>query len=352
MVILGVSHQGQGEQMKKQMISFSDPQYHAMEAHSAELGISFAELVRRTVDMYRVRFGLMGEEDMSLGAEPSVRVFVENDLGKMQEARIYNHQGNLYVEGVEGRRYLVRVYNPTMGRVETVISVDGLDVHDGKVAGADKNGLVIGPRGKFDFEGFRVSNEKVASFRFGGVEGGYAASKGDTSNVGVIGVAFYQEKERMRIIHHRTEITFDTAETHKSPWPGPGQTRGTTFDGRQVGSRGISKGISTQSVVPVAGEAFSCDVSHQVGGETLTSGNIAPALATEFGEARSSKVGETTFHRSTTRPWRMHNIRYESLENLVKLGIIPDDAELQSREGANPFPADDNFCEPPPGWDE
>ena len=331
--------------MQKQMISFTDPQYHAMQAHAVELGITFAELMRRVVDLYRIEFGLMGEEDMGIGQEPSVSVYVEDKSGTMRDARIYNHDGTLYVEGVEGRRYFVRVKNPTMGRVEAVISIDGLDVQDGKPAAVDKNGLVLGPGGSFDFEGFRVSNEKVAAFRFGGVEGGYAASKGDTSNVGVIGVAFYQERERMRII--RTEISFDSSPGYKS-WPGP-QPRSRSFG---IGGSNMAKGLSTFALSSNhAGPAtYSCDVSNSVEAEELTSGGISPALATEFGEARTSKVGETTYHRATSSPWRMYSIRYESRDNLVKLGIIPDDVELQGREQANPFPATENFCAPPAGW--
>lgn len=332
--------------MQKQMISFTDPQYHAMQAHAAELGITFAELMRRVVDLYRIEFGLMGEEDMSFGQEPSVKIFVENSLGVLKEARIYNHDGTLYVEGVEGRRYFVLVKNPTMGRIETVLSVDGLDVHDGKSAAVDKNGLVIGPRGSFDFEGFRVSNENVASFRFGAVEGGYAASKGDTSNVGVIGVAFYQEQEPMKIIHHRTEITFDSNPVYRGGWPNQGR-----FRSRSMG--GTAKSLSTQAVFggqSGAIEPCACPVANSSVTEELTSGSISPALATEFGEARTSKVGETVFFRATSSPWRMHTIRYESRENLIKLGIIPDDVELQAREQADPFPANEKFCAPPAGW--
>jgi len=344
-----------GWSLKKQMISFSDPQYYALQNHANELGITFAELVRRVVDFYRVEFGLMGDEEMGISQDPAVEVWVENQQGKMVRSRIYHHDGCSYVEGIDGRRYLIRVTNPTMGRVETVVSVDGIDVHDGKQAATDKSGLVINPRGSYDFEGFRVSNEKVAAFRFGGVEGGYAAHKGDTSNVGVIGVAIYREQERMPIIINKTEITFQSDLYSAQPnwiggWSGPARIpKGGIDSFRSIRRSSRSKGIlSTQAMSSVEPSCTVASPAPQAATESV----VSPALATEFGESRESKVGETTFIRKTSSPWRLFTIRYESRENLVKLGIVPDDSELQVREQASPFPGSTAFCEPPPGWGE
>jgi hypothetical protein len=79
-------------------------------------------------------------------------------------------------------------------RLEAVLSVDGLDVLDGKPAGYGKRGYIIEAGATLRVDGFRQSLSNVAAFRFGAVADSYAARKhGDTRNVGVIGVALFHE---------------------------------------------------------------------------------------------------------------------------------------------------------------
>lgn len=103
--------------------------------------------------------------------------------------------GNNYVTGISGRRYTIVVKNHSPGRVEVVVSVDGLDVIDGKPASTKKRGYLIDAFGDLEVEGFRTSNTEVAAFRFGSVSQSYAKKKhGKTRNVGVIGVAVFHER--------------------------------------------------------------------------------------------------------------------------------------------------------------
>jgi hypothetical protein len=100
-----------------------------------------------------------------------------------------------YVVGEAGRRYSIVVKNATPFRIECVLSVDGLDVLDGKEASFSKRGYIVDPRGEIEVDGFRTSATQVAAFRFGSVRGSYAAQKhGDTANVGVIGLAVFHER--------------------------------------------------------------------------------------------------------------------------------------------------------------
>lgn len=102
--------------------------------------------------------------------------------------------GRNYVIGEAGRRYTIVVRNNTSSRLEVVLSVDGLDVLDGKPAAFHKRGYLVDPRGEVEIDGFRQSMDTVAAFRFGSVRGSYAGQKyGDTRNVGVIGVAVFNE---------------------------------------------------------------------------------------------------------------------------------------------------------------
>ncbi|MFO0761733.1 MAG: hypothetical protein U0359_35145 [Byssovorax sp.] len=103
--------------------------------------------------------------------------------------------GKNYIVGEAGHRYTIVVRNNTDSRLEIVLSVDGLDVLDGKPASFSKRGYLIDPRGEVEVDGFRQSMDTVAAFRFGSVRNSYAGQKtGDTSNVGVIGMAVFNER--------------------------------------------------------------------------------------------------------------------------------------------------------------
>lgn len=107
----------------------------------------------------------------------------------------YSSGSDSIVVGEHGDRYTITVKNLTRDRIEVVLSVDGLDVLDGKSASTWKRGYVIAPRGRLEVEGFRRSYESVAAFRFGSVAGSYAQrSTGSSRNVGVIGAAVYVEE--------------------------------------------------------------------------------------------------------------------------------------------------------------
>jgi hypothetical protein len=102
--------------------------------------------------------------------------------------------GRNYVVGDAGHRYTIVLRNNTNFRLEAVLSVDGLDVLDGKAAAFGKRGYIMDPRGELEIDGFRQSMDAVAAFRFGSVRGSYAQQKtGDSRNVGVIGVALFNE---------------------------------------------------------------------------------------------------------------------------------------------------------------
>lgn len=99
-----------------------------------------------------------------------------------------------FVVGEEGRRYSIVVRNGSDLRLEIVLSVDGLDVLDGRPASVRKRGYVIAPHGTLVVDGFRQSAEAVAAFRFSPVRESYAQEKyRDTRNMGVIGIAIFNE---------------------------------------------------------------------------------------------------------------------------------------------------------------
>jgi hypothetical protein len=124
-----------------------------------------------------------------------------------------------FVVGEAGRRYSIVIRNRTPNRVECVISVDGLDVIDGRAAAFNKRGYLVQPHGELEIDGFRQSVDAVAAFRFGSVRGSYAGQKtGDTRNVGVIGFAFFHERGT-----NPFPFTQDEARRRQDANPFPGQ---------------------------------------------------------------------------------------------------------------------------------
>jgi hypothetical protein len=100
-----------------------------------------------------------------------------------------------FVVGEQGRRYSIVLRNRSNWRLEVVLSVDGLDVLDGRKASFTKPGYILRPHSQLVVEGFRQNTEAVAAFRFGPVRESYANEKyHQTRNVGVIGIAIFNER--------------------------------------------------------------------------------------------------------------------------------------------------------------
>ena len=109
----------------------------------------------------------------------------------------YWWRGGRFVVGKKGREYQLKVKNMSNVRIEIVMSVDGLDVIDGKAASTKKRGYLINPGKTLTVKGFRTSHEAVATFKFSSVAASYANLRhGTTRNVGVVGLALFTEKGR------------------------------------------------------------------------------------------------------------------------------------------------------------
>ncbi|QQR90333.1 MAG: hypothetical protein IPJ88_00835 [Myxococcales bacterium] len=117
-------------------------------------------------------------------------------LNNGQRVSTFYHKGQSYVLGQNGQRYTIRVHNNSSRRVEAVVSVDGLDVLDGKKANFGKRGYLISAWSYVDIDGWRTSDATVSAFRFSSVANSYAARTSGDRNVGVIGVAIFQNTKR------------------------------------------------------------------------------------------------------------------------------------------------------------
>jgi hypothetical protein len=244
-----------------------------------------------------------------------------------QHLPTFQQGGRTYALGGIGQRYLVRVRNGSPRRVEVVVSVDGRDVVDGQPSAWEKRGYLVEPWGEVTIDGFRLSTDAVAAFRFGSVARSYAARMGDGRDVGVIGVAVFPERA--------------PAWT----WRPPPRRQPGVEDGWDVGgSRGEAKGSAAPQASPDAAEAA----------PSARRDAARPGLGTEFGEPHGSPVLQVEFERASARPDALLTLRYDDRRGLLALGIDvdgrggPDDTWL--RGSAQPFRRDGTYAQPPPGW--
>jgi len=124
--------------------------------------------------------------------------------------------GRNLAQGEVGQRYMIEIVNQSANRFEAVVTVDGLDVIDGKPGALAKRGYLVAPFATVDIDGFRQSMDEVAAFRFGSVRGSYAGQKGNDRNVGVIGVAVFAERGATQPWTEREIGRRETAD----PFPG------------------------------------------------------------------------------------------------------------------------------------
>src|SRR5687767_15607079 len=88
------------------------------------------------------------------------------DRSTSRELPVHWHEGRAYVVGRPGNEYQVIVRNRRGEDVLAVVSVDGLNVMDGKTASPSQGGYVLSPWERLDIRGWRKSMDEIASFYF------------------------------------------------------------------------------------------------------------------------------------------------------------------------------------------
>jgi hypothetical protein len=220
---------------------------------------------------------------------------------------VYRLSGQGYVEGHMGERYSVRLYNHSGSRVEAVVAVDGRDAMDGGAAQTSKRGYVLGPYATTQIDGFRLSLDEVAAFRFTTVGDSYASRMGTPWSVGTVSASFFPE----RVIRPRPLRSVEAPSAGAEP-----RSR-----------RGSARDESSQN------------------------------LGTEFGERRQSPVQETAFVRQNPSwPAARVALRYNDRRGLCSIGVesLCDHVPWPPMDPYDPYPAASprRFSTPPPGWSE
>ena len=242
--------------------------------------------------------------------------------GNGRKLASYGQGGQVWVLGQMGDRYAIRIRNSSGERIEAVVSVDGRDAIDGKSASWQKRGYLVQPWGEILVDGFRVSNQDVAAFRFSSISDSYASRTGSARDVGVIGVAIFRER-----------YTPPPPPAPLEPW------------GYDDGRRGDSKSA------PSAERSADRPATAAPHGGAVR--DEERGLGTAFGERRSSPVREVSFERASYHPTSQIALRYDDARGLQSQGIglrcDPDDG--WRRRTAKPFVESPGpYAAPPPGW--
>jgi hypothetical protein len=253
------------------------------------------------------------------------------------------HDGQRFVLGEPGERYRVRIENPTPERVEAVVTIDGRDAISGRVGDfRNQRGYIVPAYGSVTVEGFRRSLDDVATFRFADPQDSYSSRLGTPENVGVVGIAFFNERPRARVVPRPAPIARDEryseyresrgddardAPSHSPPRSAPAEK--SSADGAARARAGSGARPSAPSPSNPATDSVN-------------------NLGTEYGETRSSRVAEVTFDRRSARPAAVMTLRYDDLDGLASRGIdVRPYRERPPIREPEPFP-NSRFAEPPP----
>lgn len=230
------------------------------------------------------------------------------DRGTGSTLPTHRHDGRLYVAGVPGHRYTVRLHNRTGARVLTVLSVDGVNAITGQTADPRQSGYVLDAYATTQVSGWRKNMSEVAQFNFTALSNSYAARTGRPANVGVIGVAVFREKTP---VWREDE---DEIAAREAPSPA-------TADAGAAGQAAASEPSRP-------GEAAKSASAPGAARDSRLAARQAPrpqeSLGTGHGARESSYATYTAFERASASPDEIDSIWYDSFRNLVARGVIPN----------------------------
>lgn len=239
-----------------------------------------------------------------VSATPLVEVsIVDRDTG--QWLRQYPHRGDTWVAGTPGNRYSVRLTNTTGERVLVVLSVDGINAVTGQTASPSQAGYVLEPWESAEIAGWRKSLDDIAQFVFTDLGDSYAARTGRPRNVGVIGVAVFQE-----------------SRPRYYPAPAPSLSRGREYE-RDAAKSAAAPAVEGRMREHAAQEQAADRATRQ-------------SMGTGHGQREWSPVGRTRFVRATRSPAQISQLRYDDAHRLISLGAMPQQYPRYQRRAPVP----------------
>jgi hypothetical protein len=265
---------------------------------------------------------------------------IDRDTGVVLSPHYY--RGEYWVAGRPGAKYAIEVHNRLGERLLAVTSVDGVNVLSGATASFDQTGYVFAAGERYEITGWRKSQAEVAAFTFTESPNSYAERTGRPANVGVIGVALFRERQPPAVwVPPRPPAPTEAPVVREVG--SAARTASSTAPNSATGSANRAESASPPSAPsdkaasPLAGVAPFASPAPQ------------PKLGTGHGEREYSYVSYTEFARVQPQPNEIIRIRYDSLENLLAMGIVKRTRPLPPT--MNPFPAspEPQYVPDPPG---
>lgn len=219
----------------------------------------------------------------------------------------YRRDGTVYIEALRGQEFAIRLTNPMPYRVAVALSVDGLNTIDAKHTDAwTAAKWILEPYESTTISGWQVNQETARKFYFTGETRSYGAALGQTKNLGVIEAVFYAERRRPV-----------AKQEHRS------------YE-RRESSADTESGTASAPPPPMSAPK--------------SSGNAAGSAAAPSDDYAAAGMGRRTQHDIEwvnidldPTPVASSRIRYEFHQQLVKLGVLPDERPLARRERARGF---------------
>jgi len=245
--------------------------------------------------------------------------------------------GTDWIEARDGVRYVVEVRNDNYKRILAVVSVDGLNVVNGKHEDhTTASGYIIHSHGNIKIPGWKISQDNVREFYFTPQGNSYAHKLGaNEQNTGVIAAAIFEEKE-----------IYTYASSGTSSWPKltkysdppvvyrSFENQNTFDDGHSVNNVMFSSSVRGMSVTNLSSSVSS-------GAElSRASADMVPIekLATGSGAVADFRTHKVYFGERILQT--VLSIYYDTREGLLRRGLILDNPRSSLPK---PFPNGD-YC--------
>lgn len=250
----------------------------------------------------------------------------------------FHDDSKIYIEGKQKSEFSIKIKNYNSAKVLVVPTVDGLSVMDGKPASIKSRGYVVGGRDTLVVDGWRTSDKGVAKFFFTNPENSYAEFSEGAENIGVIGVAVFEERQSPPAAYYPYEkwgpVVIKEYPHYPpwTPWRSPSwycidPAHSTTFNVAGIGGTlPLSSGLDCSATA------------------SANAGSFVQGVGTGFGEEKSSPVTTVTFDRED-EPSAVFQFFYNTREQLQKMGVLFKKPVYVTPSA---FPADNGYCKPPP----
>ena len=258
---------------------------------------------------------------------------IDRDTGTVLPT--YARDGKLYIAGMPGHRYSVRIENRIGERVLAILSVDGVNAITGQTANPEQSGYVLDPYQNTEVTGWRKSTSEVAQFNFTALSGSYAARTGRPENVGVIGVAVFREKP-LDLPWREGKIASAPLADRYTPPASPAQPAPPVPAPASVPAGAAETASAAAKSVAPADNVARAEPSRDRAG--LQAQKLEESLGTGHGAREISRITYTQFTRAGSQPNEVVSVWYDSYNNLVARGVIPQPPPLRRFVEPQAFP--------------